>query len=1323
MPGIKKNTWEYLDLKTTKIPENIRNTSDPKVIEDYLKTDGGALSDKEREYLNHHMQSLNKINTKIQEVKNEVANGSFKNYKPDVMALDDLELYSLSGYSFNPVFQTGDFGCWSCFYNFLLESRSVRNLTQEDIRAYRPKKNGHDPYNIDSDREFNEDVPLNAIDMADLAINLIPDTMVKSIEIYSYNKYMGNAPQTPEAKLAYSAAAIKAIKEQIITSIRDHRSPVGLMMNGHYVTITGIEGDTISYYNSMPNSDPNRNAEYVYQEDLSSFLDSALNGENADALTLTWLEDIKLSKEGNTIYGTSLPNLTVAEDGTLQVNAKESQNMFSDDRHQDGMVIGTTGGIDIADADSQHRRHLTDGFFKVDKAYLPKKLNMTSLRQKATGRSNEEEALLKADRNKKLAAQRAIQDSIALNNANGINIIEEEAAPQIPRFVIPVQFTGKPNFGGGSFVDFKNTLSGMGWDKNKFETLLGAFSNLYDALPVPEGSPQKQAMDILYTNSFFGEKEYPGTIRELKATLTEYLNSIQNGNTFYNDFGNQVKLNGIKKKRNLKPEVTASVKYIQSYIKALSAIEKYNPNLSAGAVDIDSFIAPDGTVRTEDIKNNLTINVTLAKKKAAEEKKAASNKAPVNKVNAPKQPEVKKPEPVKAPKQPEVKQPESVKAPKVSVPVQPAPQKQPEVQQPKEKDPIIEDNKGVFMWVDENDVFEPDIKYEEDGIRISPKCKYKLYNNGETLATALKKLTELDKVPSEEKDKNLVFSLILINAYWKPQQDYDAIYLTDEDLNFLAERYENDPSFAKNVEAMVEYGYGLDFWGNRDLMVEYIYHSKYYEPRQISEFEEKRAATYDEDVPGGASVKAINRAEQQMASKLRTIKSSKQQMIKSEKKEAAKDQTTIAAEFSLLQEDLRRGKHVYTDVSYSKRPKVDYRKAADIIIRSEAKRPFLYEDKDTAFQFEERNNQLAKKSEELANELNFMMFIQENKDAIPAMSVEEFKSGYTEFNKAALQADAATDKFENTFGMNDYLVISKAEIQRGCKTYIQNTAKRKQPFGRAQIMDAADLIIAKTLTAKAADAAVFNKLNIVGNEDNVLDQKKFKETVTQMRAEIIANPLFKNILAKRVPASEFYEEYRKAINIDVNKKRADDLVRRKAINKTRSEKERINTFMSENTHKLTAEQAKEIKTAYENLLEYNKGKSPSDLMKKFMKSLKDVVTELDAPDSKREVHMDKLSSLNRYTLKYYDKRQGTFSDPHTDGGKSRLSAAERLSKTTDAIIKNMAEVHPELKPGYVAPEGAPAQANNEAKNANESRRNSNASIEENGVKRYELPRK
>ena len=71
MPGIKKNTWEYLDLKTTKIPENIRNTSDPKVIEDYLKTDGGALSDKEREYLNHHMQSLNKINTKIQEVKTE----------------------------------------------------------------------------------------------------------------------------------------------------------------------------------------------------------------------------------------------------------------------------------------------------------------------------------------------------------------------------------------------------------------------------------------------------------------------------------------------------------------------------------------------------------------------------------------------------------------------------------------------------------------------------------------------------------------------------------------------------------------------------------------------------------------------------------------------------------------------------------------------------------------------------------------------------------------------------------------------------------------------------------------------------------------------------------------------------------------------------------------------------------------------------------------------------------------------------------------------------------------------------------------------------
>ena len=711
MPRIKKNKWEYLNLKTTNIPENVRNSADPKVIENFLQTNGNTLSPNEREYLNHHLSSLNKINETIQDVKERVEQDSYKPLKPDAVVLEDLQMYSLSTYMLDPKHQTGDFGCWSCFYNILLNSRGITNLTQEDIRAFRPKKAGNDAYNLDSDVEFNTDIPVNAIDMGDLAINLLPDTMLKSTEIWSYNKFKEGAAHNPMEKFAYSAAAVKGIKEQIITCIKEHHSPIGLMMDGHYITITGIEGDTVTYYNSMPSDVPGRDAKYDYQQDLGALLDSALNGENASFLTLTWLEDIKLSKDGKTLYGTSLPNLSVDDKGNVQVNAKESQAMFLDDRHQNGMVIGTTGGIDVADADSQYRKHITDGFFKVDKAYLPKQVNMKSLKQAATERTDEEENSLETDRQIKLNDQKSLENKIAIQKGNVINIIHEQQAPQEPqieRYKINVVYNRKPQFGGGNFVDFKNAFSGCGWDRDRFETLFKAFSNLYDAMPLTENSPRKRAMDSFYTNHFFIGEGQPGTISELKNSLTEYLNTILNGNTFYDDYYNPVMLEGIKGKRNLKPEAAISVKYIKSFIKALSEIAKYNPNLMANDIDIDRFIAPDGKVRTQDIKNDPTINIRSAKKKKDTKNQINILSESKNNIKI-----IENKPNLKHIIEEDKKQPETNNA---------VPPKQPEnknavpPKKPEESNPIKEDKDNVFVWEDESFV-EPTstIRYENDG--------------------------------------------------------------------------------------------------------------------------------------------------------------------------------------------------------------------------------------------------------------------------------------------------------------------------------------------------------------------------------------------------------------------------------------------------------------------------------------------------------------------------------------------------------------------------------------------------------------------------------
>ncbi len=96
------------------------------------------------------------------------------------------------------------------------------------------------------------------------------------------------------------------------------------------------------------------------------------------------------------------------------------------------------------------------------------------------------------------------------------------------------------------------------------------------------------------------------------------------------------------------------------------------------------------------------------------------------------------------------------------------------------------------------------------------------------------------------------------------------------------------------------------------------------------------------------------------------------------------------------------------------------------------------------------------------------------------------------------------------------------------------------------------------------------------------------------------------------------------------------------------------------------------------MVAYNKGASPSSIMKKLMKAFKDVIDEMGPIRTNRNIQMMKLHKLNKYVLKYYDKRQGVFHDPYTDMGKARLKEIEKISNTTEKIVSKMREDHPEI---------------------------------------------
>jgi hypothetical protein len=115
-----------------------------------------------------------------------------------------------------------------------------------------------------------------------------------------------------------------------------------------------------------------------------------------------------------------------------------------------------------------------------------------------------------------------------------------------------------------------------------------------------------------------------------------------------------------------------------------------------------------------------------------------------------------------------------------------------------------------------------------------------------------------------------------------------------------------------------------------------------------------------------------------------------------------------------------------------------------------------------------------------------------------------------------------------------------------------------------------------------------------------------------------------------------------------------------------------------NDFNLSDDQYTTIIEVYNDLKEFNKGKSPSDHMKKLMDSLEDVVKELSNNEDGM-INMTKLDKLNKYALKYYDKRQGIIFSPLTDDGQSRLASVGKLVRTTKKAVSEMRKANNELQ--------------------------------------------
>ena len=246
----------------------IRNCGDPKILGEYLQ-DITNLKPEVKE----HLQARILANAKIQSLEESRAMIQ-KNRPPAIKYKDGTIL--LKNKKKDVPKQTTINGCWSAVLSDMLGHFGV-DLTQEEIRAYRPElQSGKineqnslmDRLNSDSMNEIN--------DMADLIQRTVPNVA---------HHHMSLGANKDENKAV--------LKDTVTDALLNKNSPVALLYGDHYVSIVGINGDTLIVQN------PSAAYDTKYQRlSIDDLFDRCNSANGMGQVTIDWLEDLKFNKDG-----------------------------------------------------------------------------------------------------------------------------------------------------------------------------------------------------------------------------------------------------------------------------------------------------------------------------------------------------------------------------------------------------------------------------------------------------------------------------------------------------------------------------------------------------------------------------------------------------------------------------------------------------------------------------------------------------------------------------------------------------------------------------------------------------------------------------------------------------------------------------------------------------------------------------------------------------------------------------------------------------------------------------------------------------------------
>lgn len=333
-------------------------------------------------------------------------------------------------------------------------------------------------------------------------------------------------------------------------------------------------------------------------------------------------------------------------------------------------------------------------------------------------------------------------------------------------------------------------------------------------------------------------------------------------------------------------------------------------------------------------------------------------------------------------------------------------------------------------------------------------------------------------------------------------------------------------------------------------------------------------------------------------------------------------------------------------------------------IEEESKRP-----EKIFYSPEEYNKEINVRKKEFLNDPFFSLYLKTEVSA-ERIGYQSLRDVHNKYNTMSTIVREAVDNVDAPF-LGDALmrgIIEYDTLKEYCQNKLTDLKKSGVEDGRfyaSQYTDAVDLVIAGTLTTKAAKNSVLAKC--IDKTTGHINLEKFNAQVTEMRKEIRRDPRLLKLIENHTPAAVFLDEYRSAVKSDINKNIKENSEKSNRIKKDRRLKVFAEKFLDNTTYNIPADKMEAIQTTYADLVALNKGKKPSEYMEKLMASYEDFFKEYGMNGG--FVKGSTINSLHKRALKYYDKRMGIIAGPQSGKGAARLDTVEKLIKSTEPLMK------------------------------------------------------